>query len=160
MPEQIICYAVLRNPVSGDEADTTSIASPEVVTGDVRFYSTDGVPLGVLKGYTAKRATRAALLSAKEGLKDLLYEVAWREKPLGGGGPAADFLVGPAAVASRTGSFADYLADEGVETPDRAAFLRDLDRLSWAYALVALERLGWERKAGESIRPDRPSPVS
>ena len=154
MPKRIICHAVLRKSVSENVADTTSTAPPEVVTGDVRFYSTDGVPLGVLKGYTAKRATRAALLSAKEGLKDLLYEVAWREKPLSGGKPTADFLAGPAAVASRTRSFADYLADEGVETPDRAAFLRDLERLSRAYALAALERLGWERKAGEAIRPD------
>ena len=154
MPKRIICHAVLRNPASRGEADTTSTAPPEVVTGDVRFYSTDGVPLGVLKGYTAKRATRAALLSAKEGLKDLLYEVAWREKPLGGGKPAADFLAGPAVVAIQARSFADYLADEDVKTADRVAFLRDLERLSRAYALAALERLGWDRKAGEAIRPE------
>ena len=154
MPERIICHAALRNPALDDETSMTSTAPPEVVTGDVRIYSTDGVPLGVLKGYTAKRATRAALLSAKEGLKDLLYEVVWREKPLSGGKPAADFLAGPAVVVSRTRSFADYLADEGVGIPDRAIFLRDIERLSRAYALAALERLGWERKAGEAVRPD------
>ena len=154
MPDRIVCHAVLRNSVSENEADTTSTAPPEVITGDVRFYSTDGVPLGVLKGYTAKRATRAALLSAKEGVKDLLYKVVWREKPLSRAVPSADFLASPAVVASRSRSFTDYLADEGVETPDRAAFLRDLERLSQAYALQALERLGWERKAGATIRPD------
>ena len=57
------------NPGSENVANTTSNAPPEVVTGDVRFYSTDGAPIGGLLGYTAKRATRTALLSAKEGLK-------------------------------------------------------------------------------------------
>ena len=154
MPERIICHAVLGNPASENVANATSNAPPEVVTGDVRFYSTDGVPIGGLLGYTVKRATRTALLSAKEGLKDLLYEVDWREKPLSRGMPPTDFLADPAAVASRSRSFADYLADEGVEAPERSAFLRDLERLSRAYALAALERLGWERNAGATIRPE------
>ena len=154
MPERMMCHAVLRNPASMDGTDTTLTAPPEVVTLDFQFYSEDGVPLGGLYGYTAKRATRSALLSAKEGIDDLLYEVVWREKPLGGGMPPADFLVGPATVMSRSRSFADYLADEGIETPDRAAFLRDLERLSRAYALAALERLGWNRQAGATIRPE------
>ena len=154
MPERIICHAVLGNPASENVANTTSNAPPEVVTGDVRFYSTDGAPIGGLLGYTVKRATRTALLSAKEGLKDLLYEVDWREKPLSRGMPPTDFLADPAAVASRSRSFADYLADEGVEAPERSAFLRDLERLSRAYALAALERLGWERNAGATIKPE------
>ena len=154
MPERIICHAVLGNPASENVANTTSNAPPEVVTGDVRFYSTDGAPIGGLLGYTVKRATRTALLSAKEGLKDLLYEVDWREKPLSRGMPPADFLADPAAVASRSRSFADYLADEGVEAPERSAFLRDLERLSRAYALAALERMGWERNAGATFKPE------
>ena len=153
MPERMICHAVMRSPAAADDTGTTSTAPPEVVTGDVRFYSTAGALIGGLHGFTVKRATRAALLSAEEGLKDLLYEVVWRPKPLSGGMPPADFLASAAAVAGGTRSFADYLADEGVETPDRADFLEDLERLSRAYVLAALERLGWDRKAGATIRP-------
>ena len=154
MPERILCHAILRDPAAGDGADAASTAPPEVVTVDVRLYSIDGAPIGMLKGYTAKRATRAALLSAQEGLKDLLYEVVWREKPLSGGMPPADFLASPAAVASQSRAFTDYLADEGVEAPDRAALLRDQEGLSQAYALSALEKLGWERKAGATVSPE------
>ena len=154
MPERMMCHAVLPTSASGTGAGTASAAPPEVVTGDVRLYTGDGAPIGFLKGFTVKRATRAALLSAREGLKDLLYEVAWREKPLGGGMPAADLLADPAAVACQSRTLADHLADDGVEGPARAAFLRDLERLSRAYALAALEALGWERTAGAAIRPE------
>ena len=153
MPERIFCHAVMRNPAVADDADMASTAPPEVVTGDVRFYSTEGAVIGGLHGFTVKRATRAALLSAEEGLKDLLYEVVWRPKPLGGGMPPADFLAGAAAVAGGTRPFAEYLTEEGVETPDRADFLQDLERLCRAYVLAALERLGWHRQAGATIRP-------
>ena len=153
MPERIMCHAVMRKPGAVHEADTTSTAPPEVVTGDVRFYSTAGDVIGGLQGFTVKRATRAALLSAEEGLKDLLYEVAWREKPLSGGMPAADFLAGAAAVAGGTRSFAEYLTDEGVEAPDRADLLQGLEGLSRAYVLVALERLGWDRQGGATVQP-------
>ncbi len=154
MPERVVCHAVLRKPASGNGAAAASTAPPETVTVDARLYSVDGVPIGVLRGYTAKRATRAALLSAREGLKDLLYEVVWREKPRSGGMPPADFLADPEAVAGRSRTLADHLSDEGVATPDRAALLRDLERLSRSYVLAALERLGWDRGAGEALRPE------
>ena len=154
MPERIICHAVLRDPVVGNGTNRASSAPPEVVTGDARFYSIDGDPIGSLHGFTVKRATRTALLSARENLKDLLYEVAWRERHLHGGVRAADFLAEPATVASGSRAFVDYLAAEGVPAPDRAMLLRDLERLSRAYALAALERLGWQRTAGAPVRPD------
>ena len=102
-------------------------------------------------GYTAKRATRAALLSARDSLKDILYEVVWRDKPLSESMPSADFLAEPETVAKESRTFNDYLLDEGVESRDRADFLGDLERLSQSYALNALESLGWERKAGETV---------
>ena len=155
LPERIVCHAVLRNPASGKGANAkVSTTPPQVLTGDVRLYSIDGAPVGILKGYTAKRATRSALLSAREGVEELLYEVAWREKPLGAGMRSADFLTNPKTIASRSPTFVEFLAGEGVEAPDRVALLRDQETLSQAYALAALESLGWKRKVGQAVRPE------
>ena len=151
LPERMICHALLRSRVSASGSDGAPEAPPEVVTGDVRFYSDDGTPIGGLHGFTVKRASRTALLSAREGPKDLLYEVDWREVPSVGRLLAADFLASGAEIADRTRSFADHLADEGVEIADRAALLEDFERLSQAYALSALEGLGWERTAGTTV---------
>ena len=151
MPERIVCHATLRHSPSVNGSERTSTAPPEVITGDVDFYSTGGDPIGGLKGFTVKRATRAALLSSREGLKDILYEVVWREKPLGRGMPPADFLSGPESVAPLARPLSEYLADEGVEAADRSAFLEDMERLSRSYALSALEKLGWQRRAGETV---------
>ncbi len=151
MPERIVCHATLRQPASRNGTERASSTPPEVITGDVNFYSTDGAPIGALKGFTVKRATRAALLSAKDGLKDILYEVVWRERPLNGSIPSAEFLVNPETIVKQSRSFADYLSDEGVEAQDRIAFLADMERLSQSYALSALESLGWERRSGERI---------
>ena len=154
IPENILCNAVLRNPPSASERSRESSEPPEVATGDVTLYSMDGVPIGGLTGFTVKRATRAALLPANEGLKDLLYEVVWREKPLSGGMASADFLTSPAEVAAGSRLLAEYLADEGVDAQNRAALLMDLERLSLAYALSAFEKLGWEGRAGATVSPE------
>ena len=146
--DRLVCHAVLREP-SG-EAD----GPREVISADLRFYATDGTELGGLDSYTVKRATRAALLSAAEGLDDLLYEVVWRDRPLAEGVVPADFLPDPAAVAARSSAFAAYLEDVGVDVDGRADLLTDLERLSWSYAGMALERLGWQPSAGEVIEPD------
>ena len=155
MPDRILCHATVRAPTAHDEADDPSSGPPEVVTGDVRFYSTGGQPLGGLFGFTVKRATRSALLSAGAGLKNLLYEVAWRERSLGPGKPAADFLALPATVADRSRTLADHLADRGVKAEDRATLLRDLETLSQGYVLAALERMGWQRQAGAAVMPEQ-----
>ena len=81
----------------------------------------------LLDGFTVKRATRAALLSAAGGLNDLFYEVAWRERQLDAGMRPADFLASPATVAAGTESFSRYLAGEGVEAHSRAVLLADLE---------------------------------
>ena len=146
MPERVLCHAVLRNPPVGGGMSGASSAPPEVVTGDVGFYSLDGTPLGGLTGFTVKRATRAALLPAGEGLTDLLYEVVWREKPLGLAMAPADFLASPTEVRAGSRLLTEHLAHEGVDARDRAALLKDLERLSQAYVLEALERLGWNAK--------------
>ena len=98
-----------------------------------------------------KRATRAALLSAVEGIQELLYEVVWRESALPPGMLSADFLPGPGEVAERWGPFSDYLAAEGVDATVRPALLADLSCMARHFALAALEKLGWEREAGAVV---------
>ncbi len=152
LPDRLLCHARLREPRG--ETDGEPAGPREVIAADLRFYTLDGTGLGGLDSYTVKRATRAALLSASEGLDDLLYEVVWRDRPLLDGVVPADFLPSPAAVAARSSPFAAYLEAAAVDTASRASLLTDLERLSWRYALQALERLGWQHTEGTEIEPD------
>ena len=104
-----------------------------------------------MSGYTVKRATREALLSAVEGVDDLLYEVTWRDHALDSGLQAADFFPTPAMVAADTQLFTGYLTDAGVDPQSRNDLLADLERWSWARALATLEELGWHRVKGQSV---------
>jgi len=149
--ERVFCHARLRPP---SEAATSGDGPLEVISGDLKIYTADGVEIGGLEGYTVKRATRTALLSATEGVEDLLYEVVWRDRAPPPACPPADFLPSPAAVAAASDPFSAHLAAEGVDAAGRAALLGDLERLAWSYALVTLERLGWERRAGETPDPE------
>ena len=152
LPERVFCHARLRPP---SEAAASGDGPLEVISGDLRIFGADGVQIGGLSGYTVKRATRAALLTATEGTEDLLYEVVWRDRDLAPAMPPADFLPGPAAVAAAADPFSAYLAAEGVDAPGRAALLGDLERLAWSYALVTLERMGWERQACATLDPEQ-----
>ncbi len=154
LPDRILCHVRLRESPRGAEPEAENGQPPEVVAGDLSFYDDAGVQVGELTGYTVKRATRSALLSAVEGVNELLYEVVWRDRALPPGMPSADFLAAPAAVQAEHGPFTDYLAAEGVGAEDRAALLADLELLSHAYALATLDRLGWLRTAGESVDAD------
>ena len=100
---------------SSQEAEAESDAAPEVLSGELRIYDTNGVPLGGLSGYTVKRATRAALLSAVEGVDDLLYQVAWRDSVLPPGIEGADFFPSAGEVAAGSQLFPSYLSDAGVD---------------------------------------------
>ena len=135
---------------SRDEAG----APAEVLTGELRLYDPDGTLLGGLDGYTIKRATRAALFAAVEGVNDLLYEVEWRERPLVPAIVPADFLPDPATVAGGLAPLADYLAEEGVSRDERTALLTDMEWWSRSRALRTLEALGWRRTAGEAVEPE------
>ncbi len=150
LPERLVCHVTMGE--SAQEAESGEQA--EVLSGELRIYDTNGVLLGGLSGYTVKRATRAALLSAVDEVDDLLYEVIWRECPLAGGLQSAEALAGPAAASEGISPFADYLSSEGVAVGDRAMLLSDLERLSRSYSLAALERLGWQRRKGETVEPE------
>ncbi len=154
LPERVVCHARMRDPSTSHPSTASASGPAEVLTGDLWLYSPDGAPLGELVGFTVKRATRAALLSAVEGLSDLLYEVVWRDRPLAEQMPGADFLLDPEAVAEQTGTLEEHLSREGVAFADRAELLSDLERLSRAYVLAALARLGWQRRTGDHLDPE------
>ena len=149
LPDRFLCH--VRMSESSQEAEAESDAAPEVLSGELRIYDTNGVPLGGLSGYTVKRATRAALLSAVEGVDDLLYQVAWRDSVLPPGIEAADFFPSAGEVAAGSRLFPGYLSDAGVDPQSRNELLADLERWSWSRALATLEDLGWRRVSGETI---------
>ncbi len=151
LPDRLICHVRMREAPGSQETDPETGGGPEVFVGDFLFYDQNGALIGELSGFMVKRATRAALLSAVEGVQELLYEVVWRESVLPTGMLPADFLPGPGEVAARWGPFSDYLAAEGVDAGLRPALLADLSRMARHFALAALEKLGWERKAGEAV---------
>ena len=152
LPDRVLCH-VRINEAPGQSEEKTGQA-PEVLSGELRIYDPDGVLLGGLSGYTVKRATRAALLSAVEGVKDLLYEVVWRDCALAQGITPADFFPDPSSVAASTGLFSEYVSAAGVKPEDRNSLLMDLERWSRSYALTNLEKLGWQREAGMTVDPD------
>ena len=146
LPNRLLCHVRARGEPGGGNA-----GSPEVIAADIALHDLGGSPIGTLRGYTVKRATRSALLAAVEGVEELLYEVAWRDRALPPGMPAADFLPTPSAAASRSEPFSRYLAAEGVRVADEADLQREMERASWSSALSALEALGWERRAGAPV---------
>ena len=152
LPERVVCH--VRMNASSGESNAEAGEPAEVRSAELRIYDTDGVLVGGLDGYTIKRATRAALLSAIEGVNDLLYEVVWRERPLVPAIVAADFLPDPATVARGLVPLADYLEEEGVARANRTALLSDLERWSRTRALWTLETLGWQRSAGEVVESE------
>ncbi len=152
LPERALCH-VRMNQVSREQEEDTG-EPPEVLSSEMRIYDGNGVLIGGINGYTVKRATRAALLSAVEGVKDLLYEIVWRDHALPPGMKAADFFPGPATIAAESQLFTDYLTEAGVPPESRDALLQDLERWSRTRALATLEELGWQRKAGETVDPE------
>ncbi len=152
LPDRVVCHVRLSD--ASIDAETGPGEPAEVLSGELRIYDPNGAPLGGINGYTVKRATPEALLSAVEGVKDLLYEVVWRERGLPPGVTPAGFFPGPAAVAAGSRSFAGYLTDAGVDPEDRDTLLADLERWSWSRALATLEELGWERTPGAVVDPE------
>ena len=146
LPDRLLCHVRMRG-----EPDSADAESREVISADIALYDESGARIGTLSGYTVKRATRSALLASLEGIDDLLYEIIWRDRALPPGMPAADFLPSPSAAASRSKPFSSYLADEGVEVADEIDLQGEMERVSWCYALSALETLGWERRAGAVV---------
>ncbi|MYC30664.1 MAG: SDR family NAD(P)-dependent oxidoreductase [Chloroflexi bacterium] len=152
LPDRVVCHVLMSE--SGRVSDPDADDHPEALSGEIRIYDLDGALIGGLSGYTVKRATQAALLAAvegAEGIDDLLYEVIWRDRPLESALKPAGFFPAPTTVAAGTRLFPDYLVEAGVDPKDRNALLADLERWSHSYALLTLEKLGWQRAQGEKV---------
>ena len=149
LPDRVFCHVLMNEAPQG--AETESGKPPEVLSGEMRIYDPSGLLIGRLDGYAVKRATKAALLSAFEGVDDLLYEIVWRDRPLESGLKPADFFPTPAAVAAGSALFPEYLSEAGVDPESRNGLLADLERWSRSYALFNLEKLGWRRTPGEVV---------
>ena len=151
LPDRLVCHVRMREGRRDADEERESDGVPEVHAADLHLYDTGGALIGELAGFTVKRATRAALLSAVEGIDELLYEIVWQDRALAPGMVSADFLATPSDVAAGMDLFADYLANEGVGADDRAALLSELETLAHAYALATLDRLGWQRVVGTTV---------
>ncbi|MDE2844799.1 MAG: acyltransferase domain-containing protein, partial [Chloroflexota bacterium] len=149
LPDRLFCHVTMRE--ASPAADSVSGEPPETLSGELRIYDPTGLLLGAISGYTVKRATPSALLSAMEGIDDLLYEVIWRDNPLQTGIEAADFFRAPADILAGSPLFSSYLSDAGVAPQGRNALLADLERWSWVRALTTLEELGWRRAVGDVV---------
>ena len=152
LPDRVICH-VRMNEAAPDSA-TEAAGPPEVRSGEIRIYDPGGVLLGGLDGYAVKRATREALLSAVEGVDELLYEIVWRDRALPPGISPADFFPSPETVAAGQQLLSEYLTAEGVAPRDRNGLLEDLERWSRSRALATLEELGFRREAGATVDPE------
>ncbi len=155
IPDRIFCHLTMRDSPQEGNADTDRVGAPEVYAGDIRLYSESGEFLGEIKGFTVKQATRAALLSAVEGVEELLYEIVWRDRILPPGIQSAGFLPSPTEAASHSLPFSRYLADEQVKVSDEVELQGEMEKVSWCYALLTLDSLGWERKAGSIVNPEK-----
>ena len=153
LPDRIVCHVRLGDEVHGRDAGKGAPA--ELETAEVRLYDPHGAALGGIHGFTVKRATRAALAAAVEGIDDLLYEVVWRDRPLAEGASTASWLVDTGAIAQQVNTFGDYLSEAAVSVAERRALETALGRLGQSYALAALARLGWRRTAGSRVEPQR-----
>ena len=149
LPERLLCHVCVQG-----EPYNTGDELPEVISADISLYDLDGSAIGTLNGYTVKKATRSALLSSVEEAEDLLYEIAWRDCALPPGILAADFFPDPSTAASRSKPFSRYLASEGVKVEDESGLQEEMERVSWCYALSAIEALGWERSTGTVINSE------
>ena len=154
LPERVFCHVRIPERPAADGESDGGASVPEVASGDLRIYDPDGRLVGELTGYAVKRATRATLLAAVEGIDELLYEVVWRESGTPVGIVPADFLPQPSAVAGDWPSFADYLGAEGVDARERPSLFDDLSLLARRFALDALDQLGWHRTSDEVIEAD------
>ena len=152
LPDRVFCHVRMSEAAPAPEAGTGE--PPEVLSGEIRIYDPAGALLGGLSGYAVKRATREALLSAIEGVEELLYEVVWRDRALPPGILPADFFPTPAAVAAGQALLSEYLTAEGVAPSERNSLLADLERWSRSRALATLEGLGFRREKGAAVDPE------
>ena len=158
LPERVLCH--VRTSETGQSgrsvagqshgAATGSESIQETLTADLRIYALDGSAIGGVTGFTAKRATRLALLGDVERLDELFYEVIWREQPAVSRLPA--LVASPHDAVAGVADLAQYLAEEDVDAGEMSAFLDGLEQLAHGYARAVLEEMGWRSEADDAER--------
>ena len=156
LPERVLCHVRAIETGRGDRPLSGRSYGPvagresiqETLTADLRIYALDGSAIGGVNGFTAKRATRLALLGDAERLDELFYEVIWRERPSVSRLPA--LIASPHEAVARVGDLAEYLAEEDVDPGEMSDFLDGLEQLSHEYARAALEELGWRSEGANA----------
>ncbi|MEI7601932.1 MAG: polyketide synthase dehydratase domain-containing protein, partial [Aestuariivirga sp.] len=151
VPGRLQVHVRLRS--GGGDALPAAGSTPETLTFDISLFSEDGHWCGSIEGFTVKKASRQALLAGSRRIEDLLYETVWQGAAFEGGMRSAEFLAPPSDIAASVGS-AEHLAAEGVAPEQLVTSLAGLERLSQAYALSALDGLGWDRRRGALVQAD------
>lgn len=154
LPATFLCRAEMIDLSPDENSDLMEQTSPETLSGDLWFYDRSGNPLGELKGFVVKRASRSSVLSTVEDPSDLFYEIVWRnvehptklrsEHPL----PEVNDL------KSGVAPFFDYLNAQGVKPEERYDLLLDLEKLAHSWVLHGFDEAGWTRQVGERIDAD------
>lgn len=121
------------------------------IVGDISIFDDDGRTLVEIDGLRCQ-AVQLARGSTSENMDDLLYESAWKLRPLPGR-PARsaprDFFPPLRTIIRRAVQFEDKPALEGIRKDLRARLDPQLDRLSRLYVQEALQRLGWKFFSGQ-----------
>ena len=154
LPERVTCHARLRVAAGEPGRGTPNGASAEVMTADMWLYAEDGAAVGGAAGIAFRRATRSAFQAAVGRAEDLLYAPVWRDVGLRSGPRPANFLLPPDEAASAAGGIEEHLAPAGLSGDLVSALYADLERLSRAYAVAALDELGWRRQPGAEVEAE------
>lgn len=121
-------------------------SSPDMVKGDVLLLDGEGHLVAEVRGLTLRRAGQEAVRPPTPTLDDWLYEVVWRPHPISSS--AGTKLLSPAQIAERLQPHLSRLSTE----PDSVSFqelIPQLNTLSTAYILKALQQLGFDFSQGE-----------
>jgi acyl transferase domain-containing protein/acyl carrier protein len=129
----------------------------EVFTGDIWLYTDDGETIAEIKGLQLKRATGAAMARRSESeIEDWFYRIDWLEQGADSKtnedatSVAAAFIPAPVTLADKVGFELRALA----KSENLAIYQESvpkLERLSFAFIMQALSRMGWVPRLGEEF---------
>ena len=156
VPETLLCHVRFASPPEGPAAETRRV--------DLTLYGKDGAPVGAVSGLTLQRTNRSALLSASTPVSDLLYELGWERSESARAGLApADFLKTPDSAvqvalraweAARAAETEAETGEAKADTEGSDALRAGLEDLARLQVVEALDRLGWEPRAGDAVDPE------
>ena len=146
LPERIVCHARVL------EGAGPSMKEDGIRMAELSAYSDEGEEVLRITGLTLRRADRSALLAASRGVRDLLYELVWREDRAGMPGPEVrDEVPGAWLVAAggrdslaAAAVLADGLRDRGrtvvmaSEEAEGVSRVEPTDRDSWRCLVESL----------------------